>query len=313
MRKILSERIVVLALLLAILLPTPVFAAGAIDLNRSTSLTLSAVYGDMPVEGMTFRAYRISTVDASGALTPVERFSAYAAELDIRGQNDEAWQKLAQKLERAIVLDKTITAEATVKTDSTGSAKLERLSPSLYLIVADGVTRKGYVYTVSPFFVLLPQQDMTSNVWQYDITASVKPQQNPVREDFTVEKIWKDSCHKALRPKSITIDLLCDGVVYDTVTLPENGRWQHTWKDLDVNHKWTVSEAKQKGYKEPDIQQEGNRFTVTNTCNRTSSSGGQTTLPQTGQLWWPVPVLLCAGVLLTTLGLLRRRGGRDET
>lgn len=31
-------------------------------------------------------------------------------------------------------------------------------------------------------------------------------------------------------------------------------------------------------------------------------------LPQTGQLWWPVPVLLAAGLLFVVLGLVRRRG-----
>ena len=34
-------------------------------------------------------------------------------------------------------------------------------------------------------------------------------------------------------------------------------------------------------------------------------SGGK--LPQTGQLWWPVPVLTAAGMLLIVVGLVRRR------
>ena len=35
-------------------------------------------------------------------------------------------------------------------------------------------------------------------------------------------------------------------------------------------------------------------------------------LPQTGQLWWPVPALMSSGVLLVMLGLIRRRGDDDE-
>ena len=31
------------------------------------------------------------------------------------------------------------------------------------------------------------------------------------------------------------------------------------------------------------------------------------TLPQTGALWWPVPLLAAAGLLLLTVGLLLRR------
>lgn len=42
----------------------------------------------------------------------------------------------------------------------------------------------------------------------------------------------------------------------------------------------------------------------------TSSGGGK--LPQTGQLWWPVPVLVCLGLGCIAVGLIRRRRGRNE-
>ncbi len=36
-------------------------------------------------------------------------------------------------------------------------------------------------------------------------------------------------------------------------------------------------------------------------------------IPQTGQLWWPVPLLACAGLALFALGMvLNRRNGTDE-
>lgn len=35
-------------------------------------------------------------------------------------------------------------------------------------------------------------------------------------------------------------------------------------------------------------------------------------LPQTGVLWWPVPVLSFAGLLMILLGMIRRRGEEDE-
>ena len=35
-------------------------------------------------------------------------------------------------------------------------------------------------------------------------------------------------------------------------------------------------------------------------------------LPQTGQLWWPVPVLTCVGLICVGCGLIRRRRNRDE-
>lgn len=40
-----------------------------------------------------------------------------------------------------------------------------------------------------------------------------------------------------------------------------------------------------------------------------SSGGGK--LPQTGQLWWPVPVLICMGLGCIAVGLIRRREGSE--
>ena len=42
-----------------------------------------------------------------------------------------------------------------------------------------------------------------------------------------------------------------------------------------------------------------------------SPGGGGGKLPQTGQLWWPVPVLVCAGLGFIAVGLLRRREAED--
>lgn len=35
-------------------------------------------------------------------------------------------------------------------------------------------------------------------------------------------------------------------------------------------------------------------------------------LPQTGQLWWPVPILACGGLVFVLVGLIRRKGGKHE-
>ena len=41
----------------------------------------------------------------------------------------------------------------------------------------------------------------------------------------------------------------------------------------------------------------------------TPSGGGK--LPQTGQLWWPVPVLICMGLGCIAVGLIHRREGSE--
>ncbi|KIR03186.1 hypothetical protein P261_02001 [Lachnospiraceae bacterium TWA4] len=35
-------------------------------------------------------------------------------------------------------------------------------------------------------------------------------------------------------------------------------------------------------------------------------------LPQTGLLWWPVPILACAGLVLFMIGWIIKRRGTDE-
>lgn len=297
-------------ILLAVLLCSgEAFAAGAIEMTEKTSLTISTVYEKQPVSGMQFDAYLISNVDDCGELTPIPAFDKWKEALDIRGENDSAWQTMAETLEREIVLDASMKPSRSALTDQNGVAAFEDIPMGLYLVIGTGATRGDYVYTTAPFFVMLPEQDLTTNTWSYHVAANTKPNKNPLEADYRVLKIWQDDCHKSQRPKSITIQLMCDGEPYgDPVNLPENGRWEHTWEALEVNHKWTVTEETQTGYMTPKIEKDGYQFTVTNTCNRQT---GITKLPQTGQLWWPVPLLLCGGLVLVIGGLVRRRGGRN--
>lgn len=304
------RQLLCLLLTLLCLAPLRSYAAGAVELSHPASLTITAAHQGAAIAGMQFDAYLISTVDASGELTPLARYQDWADALDIRGQNDAAWQELALSLERELVLDGGVKPSRSAVTDESGVARFTEMALGLYLVRGHSVERDGWVYTTLPFFVLLPEQELDSNTWNYDVLAQAKPEQGEALRDFTVLKLWEDECHPDRRPGSITVQLLCDGEPYgEPVTLPEDGRWQHTWTDLPVNHHWTVTETRVEGYQEPDIRREGNTFLITNTCDGPQEPE-QPELPQTGQLWWPVPLLLCAGLALLAVGLLRRRGAR---
>ena len=64
------------------------------------------------------------------------------------------------------------------------------------------------------------------------------------------------------------------------------------------------------------VTREGITFVVTNTYNENIPDKPTTptkpTLPKTGQLWWPVPILISVGLLFTVIGLVRHRGNADE-
>ena len=106
------------------------------------------------------------------------------------------------------------------------------------------------------------------------------------------------------------MELLCDGEVYDTRVLTAGNSWQYVWKALPAwsaagkLHNWTLREQAVQYY-DGVIWAEGDTFLVRNTYVGKK-------LPQTGQLWWPVPFLLAVGILLVLIGLICRRGIENE-
>jgi len=127
----------------------------------------------------------------------------------------------------------------------------------------------------------------------------IPPYIPPEPVDRAVLKVWKDDGHSEERPAEVQAVLLCDGEVYEIVTLNEAGGWKHQWTGLDGTKEWTVEEYTVLEKYTSSVAQDGDLFVITNTY---------TEIPQTGQLWWPVPMLLAAGMGLILVGLLRRRG-----
>lgn len=300
----------ILCLMVVLLIPVSAGAMGNIDMGTPVSLTLKAQSGTAdpktPVAGMRFDVYLISTVDHTGELTVTDTYKGF--DLDIRGENDDAWKAMAGTLSDYITENK-IKSSLSAETDKSGLVSFPGIDKGLYLVMGQNMVKDGYVYSATPFFVMLPSQDEHGTGWVYAITANPKIGVKPVLEDFEVIKIWKDEGHENLRPREITVTLLCDGVEYDTVILSKENNWKYIWENLDTNYTWTVVEARVPGYNEPEVQQDGNTFTVTNTY---TTPGKPPKLPQTGQLWWPVPVLIAAGLFFVLIGLLCRKGSQDE-
>ena len=101
------------------------------------------------------------------------------------------------------------------------------------------------------------------------------------------------------------MELLRNGQVYDTVTLTAAGNWQYTWVNLPSKDSlWTVREVIPQGYK-ATVWQEGDTFVLQNSFLSAK-------LPQTGQLWWPVPILALGGLALLAIGLGLKKRQRHE-
>lgn len=336
----------ILAILM--LLPVHALAAGSIDLEHDTALNIFYQEEDKALKGAAFDIYLVATADESGQLKLTDTFSKYNINIQIDKEAD--WRKLASTLEGYVLRDK-ITPTDSQTTDTNGVAAFpsdgKKLACGLYLIVGASHTQDGYVYNPSSFMVMLPSQNKETNTWMYEVTVNAKFESiEPGLVSKKALKVWDDEGREDERPEEVIVDLICDGEIYDTVSLNEDNNWQYTWENLDNTHKWTLAERELEKYAAL-VTEEGITFVVTNyylpegysstattetttttTTERTTattgsngdgdsggsgnSGGSGDKLPQTGQLWWPVPVLIAFGLLFMIAGLLRRRGRNHE-
>ena len=66
-------------------------------------------------------------------------------------------------------------------------------------------------------------------------------------EQLTVKKVWDDNGDPS-RPKSVTVNLMRDGVKRESVELSEENHWTYVWDQLDDRYTWTVTENVPTGY-----------------------------------------------------------------
>ena len=267
------------------------------------------------VGGAAFRLYRVGEVEESGALLLSGAFADYAVALD--AQDSAAWRAAAQALAGYAARD-ALTPLQVEKTDKSGRAVFSGLSRGIYLIVGERSTSGNTVYEPAPLLVFLPFVGEDGG-WEMAAAVNCKYESETKpgpgeTVDRHVLKVWRDGDGSG-RPARIEVQLLRDGRVYDTVVLSAENNWRYTWEDLSAEHAWSVVEkAVPEGYA-VSVGREGITFVVTNSRpyeepEEPGGGGGGGKLPQTGALWWPVPLLLCGGALLLVLGIGRRRRAR---
>ncbi len=317
----LIKRALISALALALCLGAlaPGALAAGIDMTKPCSLTVVFEDGGKGVAGSEFELYRVGGALESGRFTLSGEFARYNVSLD--GLDASGWRAAAQTL-AAYARRDGIAPDGRAETDRDGRAEFGPLTPGLYLVVGGRTVSGGMVYTPEPFLVSLPGAG-EDGAWDYSVTARCKFDGEPVPPpgdtvDVKVIKVWRGDGAQQ-RPEEITVELLRDGKVYDTVTLSAGNNWRHTWEGLDASHSWqAVEKTIPEGYT-ASISREGITFVITNTLEPSEEpepepsappEPGEPTLPQTGQLWWPAPLLAISGALLLLLGWGLRR--RDE-
>jgi len=288
-----------------LMLPLHTYAAPADD---ACSITIQ-----YPTGGASFSFYKIAEFSEYGEFDVIEPFDSYMNEiyeLDILENNTDeittdTWRNLAFALDTYVTADKT-NPDFNEKADDEGVLQINSIEKGLYLILGEKVVIDEIVYTTSPVLVTVPNRDV-QGAWNNQVTLdySGKLYAEDI-DEYTAVKIWDDEYYENNRPDKIEVTLYKDGEEFDEVILNEENNWEYTWEKLPQGATWSAKENKvPAGYKVTYVREDDatvieNVFTPV----KSPQSGGK--LPQTGQLWWPVPIMAILGVAFLAAGLARR-------
>lgn len=282
-----------LTLCVVFILPLTAFADGFVSGKKgSVSVELIDNTANTPVAGAELTAYHVATVslNSSGDLVYV-----YTDEFDGCGiALDDS--SITSKLDTYIQSNSVSALKAV--TDAKGKAVFSNLPVGLYFVKQMNAVA-GYA-PCRPFIVTVPYKK--GNRYIYSVDAS--PKTDIARlTDITIKKVWNTDESTKIADK-VTIQLLRDGAVIETLTLSKSNGWKVTVSDMPESDAYSVVEINVPNGFTPTYSHNGYEFTVTNTAS----------LIETGQLVWPVPILAMAGILFITLGYvaLRRQEDADE-
>lgn len=297
--------------------------------SRRSSVTLHYEHGGLKLAGVSARLYRVA-----GPLLPHTlegAFAHYSVKLDGLKEAGE-WSTAARTLAGYAAADQ-LAADAQAVSGDAGTAAFSALEDGLYLVVSSSVETGGSTYSFAPFFIILPGHD-TAGAPLYAVDSMPKaskstpynPPDHPSdgggghtpgggggSRRFKAVKRWQDEGQEAVRPQSVTVEILKDGQVVQTQELNEANGWSYSWSTSDRSGSWEVVEKDVAPGYTVTVGGDAVNFIVTNTAaEQPQPQPPMIRLPQTGQLWWPVPLLAGAGLALLALGWrLLRRGGSD--
>ena len=251
------------------------------NLTGSISVTLTDKKQSEAIVGAELSLYYVATVimDENGNL--IYDYTNDFKQLDCAIDDAE----LATKLD-SFVSQHSIPSVKTT-TNINGTAMCAELPLGLYFIKQTGAV-EGFA-PCTPFLVTVPNEK--DGEYLYDVNASPKTEVTRLTS-ITIKKVWNtDKSTEAA--DSVTVQLLRNGNVIKTAILNVQNNWQITYSDMPESDAYSIKEVDvPKGFT-ATYQQKGYVFTVTNTS----------TLIQTGQLMWPIPVLAVSGLLLIAVGI----------
>ncbi len=259
-------------------------------------------------EGVNVELYKVGTADQKDGFILEEAFLRY--------QVDLTHENAASLLRNYILRDKDelgfkpLQTQVTKKLDSSEEpgAVFTGLEPAVYLLFSEDLKSDNQLYVTQPSMLQLPQRVDEKLIYQ--VTIHTKDDFPPSEKQLSVLKVWKGDTAKK-RPAKITVQLMKDGKLCKDredgeVVLTAKNNWKYTWKDLDGEGSWTVVEKEvPSGYKVSQTK-DGTTICLTNTYggNTPPPPHNPPHIPQTGQDWSNILLMLASGLFLLLVGLI---------
>lgn len=297
--------ILLAAVLVVVGIPQSVQASAAVPMEKNGSLVIEYKSDDMPISGAEFQIYKVADMMQEGSLSVSKEYAEFSEEL--KNADDAALQELAEAVS-IFSEEQQIAPFETAISSENGYVALPEQQPmtaGLYLITGDSVEIGNNMYTPKSFFVLLPSKG-TDGEWVYDLRVQPKFDVKTKTSEVSVVKIWKDDGYESKRPAQVKVQLMRGDAVVETVVLNKENNWKYNWKDLEAAYDWNVKETNISTDYEMSVECKNFTYYITNTyVGETVTPDDK--LPQTGVLWWPVPVLAFFGIIFFFVGWMMRQ------
>lgn len=314
------------------------FAPSVYADTKIGTVTMNCQFNGNPVSDISWSIYRAAEKNSNGSYVLTGDFAGYNVSLDVL--TDSEFQDAADTLENYSKTDKIPPMNSAV-TDKNGKVSFKISRPGLYLITGESWSGKDKRFIPSAMFIEITSEKLDSNDPNITVYPKYVIKDIPTKnQKYSVSKKWTgDEEVLDKRPDFVKAEIYKDGVLLNTITLNESNNWTYSWTS-EGDHQWLVKEVdvdefynvvyknsgydfvienhydssngvkddNEYGYGDSDNNGEGNGegdADESNGSNGGSSINGNENekLPQTGQLWWPVPLLIASGFIFIAVGI----------
>ena len=257
--------------MLMLILSAAFIPAESVSAADSCSVTLQCTASNKAVSGAEWNAYRIGSRNPYGGFELEGKFAKYPVTLD--DMSSTAVANVAYTLETYALTD-NLKADATGKTNSSGSLTFSNLSEGIYLLFSSDFETADYKYQSQPSIIELGGFEDDNVTVKPKITVTPIPK--PEKTTYSVRKLWLNESSENARPASISAKLYKDGKLNKTVTLNASNGWYYEWES-DKASSWRVVEKSIPSDYTVNYSASGTEFLIKNTYKTTEPTTEPTT------------------------------------